>query len=251
MLDGMTNIKASEVLKEIKYYTEDLPPYSPDEVAEALDMAIKALEKQQDELVECDRTPEAHPTHGSTYGGVSWGGTYKEEAQPNRCDSCKHSEEQDGSNCYECIKGMADNFEAQPKTSYISVDLNKFAKEVAEKALDEITYEGKTIREWAEILVNQQPSEDCISREEMLKYQQYLHGKMSNEENHKLWNFIKGLPSVTPQRPKGKWIFREDMGHQYCCSECGCPKPFVNDYYYKKIIGCPYCLAEMSGGGEE
>lgn len=45
MLDGMTNIKASEVLKEIKYYTEDLPPYSPDEVAEALEMAIKALEQ--------------------------------------------------------------------------------------------------------------------------------------------------------------------------------------------------------------
>ena len=42
-------------------------------------------------------------------------------------------------------------------------------------------------------------SQDCISREEMLKYQQYLHGKMSNEENHKLWNFIKGLPSVTPK----------------------------------------------------
>ena len=46
MLDGMTNIKASEVLKEIKYYTEDLPPYSPDEVAEALEMVIKALEQQ-------------------------------------------------------------------------------------------------------------------------------------------------------------------------------------------------------------
>lgn len=46
MLDGMTNIKASEVLKEIKYYTEDLPPYSPDEVAEALEMAIKALEQK-------------------------------------------------------------------------------------------------------------------------------------------------------------------------------------------------------------
>lgn len=36
------------------------------------------------------------------------------EAQSNRCDSCTHSEEQDGSNCYECVKGMADNFEAQP-----------------------------------------------------------------------------------------------------------------------------------------
>ena len=43
MLDGMTNIKASEVLKELKDYIEDLPHYSPDEVAEALDMAIKVL----------------------------------------------------------------------------------------------------------------------------------------------------------------------------------------------------------------
>lgn len=36
------------------------------------------------------------------------------EQQPNRCDSCTHSEEQDGSNCYECVKGMADNFKTQP-----------------------------------------------------------------------------------------------------------------------------------------
>lgn len=35
------------------------------------------------------------------------------ETQPSSCDSCTHSEEQDGSNCYECVKGMADNFEAR------------------------------------------------------------------------------------------------------------------------------------------
>ena len=46
MLDDMTNIKASEVLKELKDYTEDLPHYSPDEVAEALEMAIKTLEQR-------------------------------------------------------------------------------------------------------------------------------------------------------------------------------------------------------------
>lgn len=49
--------------------------------------------------------------------------------------------------------------------------------------------------------LKQEPCDDCISRKEMLKYQEYLHGKMSNEENHKLWEFIKGLPSVTPQEP--------------------------------------------------
>lgn len=47
--------------------------------------------------------------------------------------------------------------EAQPKTAYIFIDINKIAKGVAEKALDEITYEGKTIREWVEIIINQQP----------------------------------------------------------------------------------------------
>lgn len=52
-----------------------------------------------------------------------------------------------------------------------------------------------------------QTDADCISRKEMLKYQEYLHGKMSNEENHKLWEFIKQLPSVTPQPKIGqKWI---------------------------------------------
>lgn len=45
--------------------------------------------------------------------------------------------------------------------------------------------------------------EDAISRNAMLDYQQYLHGKMSNEENHKLWEFIKDLPSVTSIQ---KWI---------------------------------------------
>lgn len=48
-------------------------------------------------------------------------------------------------------------------------------------------------------------------KEEMLKYQQYLHGKMSNEENHKLWKFIKELPSVIPEQKTGKWIKLKDQ----------------------------------------
>lgn len=123
----------------------------------------------------------------------------KKQQQPNRCDSCTHSEEQDGSNCYECVKGMADNFEAQPKTGYISIDVNKLAKEVAEKVLDEITYEGKTIREWAEILVKQQPCEDCISREHALLA---LTGMDLPTDRDKLIALfterIQHLPPVTP-----------------------------------------------------
>ena len=34
------------------------------------------------------------------------------EQQTAKCDNCKYSEETDGMNCYECLKGMSDNFEA-------------------------------------------------------------------------------------------------------------------------------------------
>ena len=84
---------------------------------------------------------------------------------------------------------------------------------------------------------------DCISRAEMLRYQQYLHGKMSNEENHKLWEFIKELPSVTPQPRKGHWISTETKGVRYAfwcrykCSLCG----ELSDY--KNF--CPNCGAKM------
>ena len=29
----------------------------------------------------------------------------------HECYACKHCDEVDGSNCYECVKGMTDNFE--------------------------------------------------------------------------------------------------------------------------------------------
>ena len=45
--------------------------------------------------------------------------------------------------------------------------------------------------------LEKEPCEDAISRKSMLDYQQYLRGRMSNEENHKLWKFIKNLPSIT------------------------------------------------------
>lgn len=201
-----------------------------------------------------------------------------------RCDSCTHSEEQDGSNCYECVKGMADNFETQPKTSYISVDLNKWAKEVAEKALDEITYEGKTIREWAEIIVKQpsetihgctyggvswggtyepqQPCEDCISRQAVLDVitfeDKWLYdAKSHNADTHiafsSLESRVKALPSVTPQKPKGKWIKVitniDEWGEtwHFKCSICG---EKSNKGYRPLENYCHNCGAEMDGGAE-
>ena len=57
---------------------------------------------------------------------------------------------------------------------------------------------------------------------------------------------IHKLPSVTPQRPKGKWIhpYKSDIACE--CSECHIQMPITNYYHY-----CPNCGAKMSGGGED
>lgn len=50
-------------------------------------------------------------------------------------------------------------------------DLDKMADRVAEKALDEFTYNGKTIREWVEIIVAQ----DLLAIAELEKIRSELH----------------------------------------------------------------------------
>lgn len=35
-----------------------------------------------------------------------------EALQQQTCDNCKHNEETSGMNCYECVKGISDNYEA-------------------------------------------------------------------------------------------------------------------------------------------
>ena len=105
-----------------------------------------------------------------------------------------------------------------------------------------------------------EPCEDCISRAEMLKYQQYLHGKMSNEENHKLWEFIKGLPSVTTERPTGKWIKEKGYLLVYRCSNCRkCvySRESESDEKFEDLSRldsykyCPRCGAYIGGGKDE
>lgn len=71
-------------------------------------------------------------------------------------------------------------------------------------------------------VLKQEPCEDAISRKAMLDYQQYLHSRMSNEENHKLWKFIKDLPPVTPAPEKCHNV-NPDYAEcdQFVCSNCG------------------------------
>lgn len=107
--------------------------------------------------------------------------------------------------------------------------------------------EFKQIAEWLKELKaykEQESCEDAISREAMLEYQQYLHGKMPNEENYKLFEFIKELPSVIPKQKTGKWNI---LGYDdpsdvklYRCSECHMKITLKFNY-------CPNCGAKMEG----
>ena len=140
------------------------------------------------------------------------------EQQPNRsnrCDSCIHSEEQDGSNCYECVKGMADNFEARPTNAdcisreevmkcfekwqpYMATRLWDYEQEL--RAIPSVTPSYNSIK------TELKPCEDCISRKAILEWideslRQY--GGTYSTDMLNMWGLFKDwigkMPTVQPQ----------------------------------------------------
>lgn len=126
--------------------------------------------------------------------------------------------------------------------------IDEFAKEVSERALDEITYEGKTIREWAEIITKQQPCEDAISRKETLdkinalvaEYIPLMLPGWTLPLN--IGRTICGMPSITLQPKVGKWI---RIDKDKCkCDQCEIIS-FIAMYPNGNINYCPNCGAKM------
>lgn len=96
-------------------------------------------------------------------------------------------------------------------------------------------------------VLEQQPCEDCVSREAVKKqFEEVVHNNGSATEFLvRLWK----LQPVQPTRPTGRWIEKEDynLDTYYDCSECGesfClidGTPTDNLYNY-----CPNCGAKMT-----
>lgn len=92
-----------------------------------------------------------------------------------------------------------------------------------------IGFDRKEALDLAIKALEQQPCEDCISREAVLDYiTKLLSGYLYAEERERLEDlttYIAEMSSVTPQRPKGRWIEQKDIHkHHYgwsFCSECG------------------------------
>lgn len=134
--------------------------------------------------------------------------------------------------CYECAMGCVS---ASTCEGY-DCDL-KIATNIAIKVLE------------------QQPSEDCISTEMVIDTIKNYWINPQDFNFKDLIADIRALPSITSQRPKGIWIDQnaidDEMEGCYECSNCkriqvlfnGTPKE--NDYNY-----CP-CCGSYNGGEEE
>lgn len=98
--------------------------------------------------------------------------------------------------------------------------------------------------------LEQEPCEDCISREATVKRLCQI-AEIINKERDGLGSpyamvalFIQDnkdeFPPVTPQQKMGRWIFDEVLDHHYYCSEC---KAMGVDYWDY----CPNCGCAMKG----
>lgn len=120
--------------------------------------------------------------------------------------------------------------------------------------------------------LEQQPCEDCISREEVRRvlgnevFELMKIHITNSEDNPKAdamahgvnWslNTLMELPSVKPQRPSGEWIRvkpEEEGGFPvWKCSKCGCEIYSESKQDRKKFHAfCGACGAKMKEGGND
>lgn len=84
-------------------------------------------------------------------------------------------------------------------------------------------------------LLEQQPCDDCVSRQAVLDLMQL---KMGGKE---LYKAVYELPPVTPTRKVGKWI---KTGGSFRCSECIVMPEFTD---IRTLKYCPNCGVKMVG----
>ena len=141
--------------------------------------------------------------------------------------------------------------------------ISEMAQEVARRAVDECEYEGKTLREWIEIIKAQHGTNlaevgtDLISRaatqtELQLSARRYTVAHEAHGEGQVVWSeslisvsdamdTLRKIPSAQPK--KGKWISLDDFRGKYNengykCSECDEHSDYKENF-------CPNCGAKM------
>ena len=207
----------------------DAKPIIPQyELAQALNVAIKALEQQQDVHDTCI---EDYPT----------------------CTECEHYDSEKHY-CPRFCQVIKDTLaEARPCEDTEVIKVSKGAVKARQGRF--VIYDVDWLKEnfyTTEEKIYGQPKQSCadaVSRVAVLmEVDKYLCGVPFDEKG--IDEVIKELPSVTPQRPKGKWIMNSDYPDRLICDKCNAQFD-VWHWESKQMHYCPNCGAEMSGGGED
>ena len=91
----------------------------------------------------------------------------------------------------------------------------------------------------------QQPCEDCISRNEALRHRHIIYDDDGVGYSVVRVDEIEQLPSLTPQPKSGEWII---TGYDYKCTNCEAEINGEINYMSKSEIKyCPYCGIKLEG----
>ena len=121
------------------------------------------------------------------------------------CNSCEHQNEVDGSNCYECVKGIHNNYKADSENEdkEYEKDLNKLKEQILKEG-DTLVFKRDLLERFVEvdnefehrpwnllqicnnfnILIGEKPRADVISRQavkEFIEYIQTIKDKHNDE----------------------------------------------------------------------
>ena len=138
--------------------------------------------------------------------------------------------------------------------------IEEFAKDVAEKALDEYEYKGKTLRQWVEIIAATDTNvgtkdgtnlaevgTDCISRQQAIDIAKDLTITVEGYEMHNqaVMNYCADIMQLPPIQPKrGRWHYsdgkpaRIGLSFGVVCDQCGTESEYCTNF-------CGECGADM------
>ena len=89
-----------------------------------------------------------------------------------------------------------------------------------------------------------EPCEGAVSREDVQSIAERSDWFESSDSFNDFLCALYALPSVTPKRKTGKWMY-SDFPHEFLhCSECGRGRYFCSNF-------CPNCGADMRGKQSE
>ena len=128
-------------------------------------------------------------------------------------------------------------------------------REEQKKALEvwyDIRFDNKKFEEARKISIKaleQEPCEDAISREDAIESAKGIYNSNSEAKALCIITMLKELPSVTPSRHKGHWIYDETL-ENWRCSKCNeTPKTMgyvgTADFMAEHFKFCNHCGVEM------